>query len=57
MDTSLTWLKLGENQFSEKIQTYQTEYSYLEPYEPLEYVDLRIPGRLIIKPRPRKEAK
>lgn len=57
LKNSLAWLKLGENRFSEKIQTYQTEYSYLEPYEPLEYVDLRIPGRLIIKPSPRKEAK
>jgi len=57
LKNSLTWLKLGENQFSEKIQTYQTEHSYLEPYEPLEYVDLRIRGRLIIKPSPRKEAK
>jgi len=57
LKNSLTWLKLGANQFSEKIQTYQTEHSYLEPYEPLEYVDLRIPGRLIIKPSPRKEAK
>ena len=54
---SLTWLKLGENRFSEKIQTYQTEHSYLKLYEPLEYVDLRIPGRLIIKPSPQKEAK
>ncbi len=57
LKNSLTWLKLGENQFSEKIQRYQADYSYLEPYEPLEYVDLRIPGRLIIKPSPRKEAK
>jgi cell division septal protein FtsQ len=57
LKNSLTWLKLGENRFSEKIQTYQTERSYLKLYEPLEYVDLRIPGRLIIKPSPRKEAK
>jgi len=57
LKSSLTWLKLGENRFSEKIQAYQTERSYLKPYEPLEYVDLRITGRIIIKPSPRKEAK
>jgi len=44
-------LKLGQSNFAEKIRLYQSELPYLEQLGPLEYVDLRIPGRTIIKPQ------
>jgi cell division septal protein FtsQ len=55
-------LILGSDQFSQKLKLYQSFCDQLEQYGALEYVDLRIPDRLYIKPKknirdiPRKEA-
>ncbi len=46
---SSTWLILGNNDFSEKIQTYLQKHTHLKKYEPLEYIDLRFQDRFIIK--------
>ena len=48
-DSSL-WLKMGHDQFSEKIKIYQNERANLEKYGGLEYIDLRIQGRMYLKP-------
>lgn len=45
------WLKLGQSSFAEKIKLYRAELPYLEQLGPLEYIDLRISGRLVLKPQ------
>jgi cell division septal protein FtsQ len=44
-------LKLGPGGFSEKMQTFRSEQSFLEGFGALEYVDLRIPERIYFKPQ------
>jgi cell division septal protein FtsQ len=48
-----TWLKLGNNHFAERIQIFQSEWANLEKFGNLDYIDLRIQGRLYFKPRKR----
>lgn len=43
------WLFLGEDNFSEKLELYHKKRAELEQYGMLEYIDLRIPGRIYIK--------
>jgi cell division septal protein FtsQ len=50
---SSSWLKMGHDQFSEKIKIYQHERADLEKFGSLEYIDLRIQGRIYFKPRKR----
>jgi cell division septal protein FtsQ len=42
---------LGSDRFSQKLKLYQSSCDQLEQYGALEYVDLRIPDRLYIKPK------
>lgn len=46
-----TWIKLGNDRFSEKLQLYQSERKNLEKYGTLDYVDMRIQNRLYFKPK------
>jgi cell division septal protein FtsQ len=46
-----TWIKLGIDQFSEKLRLYQEELANLEKYGTLEYVDMRIQDRIYFKPK------
>ena len=46
-----TWIILGNDQFSEKLQLYQSERANLEKYGTLEYVDMRIQNRFYFKPK------
>jgi len=50
MKDSPTWLILGYDHFTEKIDFFMTHQDILYPYGSLEYVDLRFNNRLYIKP-------
>lgn len=50
---SPTWIKIGHDRFSEKLQIYQSERANLERFGALEYVDLRIQDRVYFKPKKR----
>lgn len=43
------WLKMGDGQFSKKIEIYRESRAVLEKHGSLEYIDLRIQGRIIFK--------
>lgn len=47
---SSTWLILGDKDFQKKIQRYQEYRHLLQKYGPLEYANLSIDDRIIIKP-------
>ena len=50
-------LKLGHDQFPQKLKTFRQYQTKLEEFEPLEYVDLRFEDRLYLKPqKPQKGA-
>jgi len=46
-----TRLKLGADQFPQKLKTFRQYQTKLEKFEPLEYVDLRFEDRLYLKPQ------
>lgn len=48
-----TQLKLGEDQFPQKLEAFRQIQPKLEKFEPLEYVDLRFEDRLYLKPQKR----
>lgn len=50
LEDSATWLKLGNNQFHEKMQSYHNNAVFFEKYGPLEYIDFRCQDRLILRP-------
>ena len=50
---SATWIKLGHDRFSEKLQIFQSERANLEKFGIMDYVDLRFQDRLYFKPRVR----
>ncbi|NOR14122.1 MAG: FtsQ-type POTRA domain-containing protein [Candidatus Aminicenantes bacterium] len=43
------WIKLGHDRFFEKLQTLDSERLFLERFDALEYVDLRLPERIYFK--------
>ena len=47
---SSTWLILGNKDFRQKIESYQKYKPFLRKYGPLEYANLSIDDRIIIKP-------
>ena len=47
---SSTWLILGNKDFRQKIESYQKYKPLLQKYGPLEYANLSIDDRIIIKP-------
>jgi len=51
LKNSPIWIILGNNQFSEKLQSFQVHLTRLEKYGDMEYIDLRFHDRFIIKPR------
>jgi cell division septal protein FtsQ len=67
MEGDDTRLKLGADQFHQKLKTFRQYQPRLEKFEPLAYVDLRFQDRLYLKaqqepgkdvlPNPRKEAR
>lgn len=46
---SSTWIILGDDKFSEKLDLYHKKRAELEQHGMLEYVDLRIPSRVYFK--------
>lgn len=55
MEGSTTDLKLGGSRFPEKLKSFQDWRPHLEPFEPLDYVDLRFQNRVYFKPRQSSE--
>lgn len=45
-----TWIHLGNSEFKEKMEFLQSKQKLLENFQPLEYIDLRISGRLYFMP-------
>lgn len=54
---SKTWLKLGNDQFHEKIQVFHNNMALFEAYGPMEYIDLRCQDRIILRPLSNKRVK
>lgn len=52
LKNSGTWLKLGDSRFNEKYQSFLENMALLESYGPLEYIDLRYEGRIVLRPVP-----
>jgi len=50
MGDSGTWLKLGNDQFHEKMCLFHKNTDLFEKYGPLEYIDFRCQDRLILRP-------
>jgi cell division septal protein FtsQ len=50
MGNSGTWLKLGNDQFHEKMFLFHKNTALYEKYGPLEYIDFRCQDRLILRP-------
>jgi hypothetical protein len=50
LEDSETWLKLGNDQFHEKMQLFHKNMALFEKYRPLEYIDFRCQDRLILQP-------
>lgn len=45
-----TWLKLGRERFYEKYQLFHHNRALFQKYGPLEYIDFRFEGRLVLRP-------
>ena len=50
LEDSETWLKLGNDQFHEKMQLFNKNTALFEKFRPLEYIDFRCQDRLILQP-------
>lgn len=46
------WLKLGNERFYEKLQLFRDNTVLFQKYGPLEYIDFRFEGRLVLRPHP-----
>jgi cell division protein FtsQ len=46
------WLKLGHEQFYEKLQLFRDNTVLFQKYGPLEYIDFRFEDRLVLRPHP-----
>jgi hypothetical protein len=49
---SQIWLKLGYERFYEKYQVFRHNLALFQRYGPLEYIDFRFEGRLVLRPHP-----
>ena len=56
MHDSGTWLKLGNDQFHEKMYLFHKNTVLFEKYGPLEYIDFRCQDRLILRPLTNQKA-
>jgi cell division septal protein FtsQ len=45
------WLYFGRDRFAEKMENFRTERAYLQGGPPLEYVDLSLVDRVVLKPQ------
>jgi cell division septal protein FtsQ len=50
MEDSRTWIKLGNDQFHEKMDLFHKNTFLFEKYGPLEYIDFRCQDRLVLRP-------
>lgn len=49
LEDCTAWLKLGDDQYANKIKAFRSERKTMERFGPLEYVDLRVQDRIVFK--------